>query len=164
MSYLGLDPQKTGMTAEYLNLLLADYHVYYQNLRNFHWNVKGEQFFPLHEKFEELYSDARTRIDDLAERILSLRYAPLSSMSAYLEKSSMSEAAFYLSDREMVATLLKNHEILISDMRNVLQVAAEANDEGTVDMISGFLGYLEKESWMLDAWFTRKKVKEMIEA
>lgn len=164
MSYLGLDPQKAGMTAQYLNQLLADYHVYYQNLRNFHWNIKGEQFYPLHEKFEGLYSDARLKIDEIAERVLSLRYAPLSNMSVYLEKAAVREAPFHLSDREMVATLLQDHEILIKDMRSILGVASESGDEGTIDMVSGFLGYLEKESWMLDAWFTREKVKKMMEA
>ena len=51
MNYLNLDPKKTEATVEQLNVLLADYHIYYQKLRNFHWNVVGENFFDLHEKF-----------------------------------------------------------------------------------------------------------------
>ena len=71
MNYLGLDKDKTALTVDELNILLADYHLYYQKLRNFHWNVIGKNFFDLHEKFEEMYDDAKLKIDEIAERVLT---------------------------------------------------------------------------------------------
>ena len=85
MNYLNLDPKRTEATVEQLNVLLADYHIYYQKLRNFHWNVVGENFFDLHEKFEEMYNDTLIKIDEIAERILTLRYQPVSHLSEYLK-------------------------------------------------------------------------------
>lgn len=145
-------------TVSQLNLLLANYHVYYQNLRNFHWNVNGENFFDLHDKFEELYDEARTKIDEIAERILTLRLRPLSKMSDYLNTAAVNEADSFSSDREMVDVILENHKILIENMREVIRAADEVGDEGTIDMIGGFLSSLEKKSWMLDAW--RVKVEQ----
>ena len=144
-------------TVSQLNLLLANYHVYYQNLRNFHWNVNGENFFDLHDKFEALYDDARAKIDEIAERVLTLRLRPLSKMSDYLNTASISEADGFSNDYEMVDTILGNHQILIENMRSVIRAAEKVEDEGTIDMIGGFLSNLEKKSWMLDAWRARKE-------
>lgn len=157
MNYLGIDKYQSASTVKELNQLLACYNVYYQNLRNFHWNVEGENFFDLHAKFEELYSDAREKIDEIAERILTLRHRPMSDMSNYLNESKISEAGMVANDREMVKVILENHQELISCMRNTIKAADDANDEGTIDMIGGFLSELEKKSWMLDAWFSRKR-------
>jgi starvation-inducible DNA-binding protein len=156
MNYLGLEKEKLNETVQALNILLADYHVYYQNLRNYHWNVKGENFFDLHEKFEELYNDARVKIDEIAERILILRYRPMSNMSDYLAKANVNEVKADYEDHVMVENILENHKILIEDMRVVLEKADTAKDEGTIDMIGGFLENIEKMSWMLDAWATQK--------
>ena len=145
-------------TVSQLNLLLANYHVYYQNLRNFHWNVSGENFFDLHDKFEELYNDARAKIDEIAERILTLRLRPLSKMSDYLNTAAVNEADSFSNDRDMVDVILENHKIIIENMREVVRAADEVGDEGTIDMIGGFLSGLEKKSWMLDAW--RAKVEQ----
>ncbi|SHF89939.1 starvation-inducible DNA-binding protein [Salegentibacter echinorum] len=152
MSYLGLDKEKTGKTVDELNVLLADYHLYYQKLRNFHWNVIGKNFFDLHEKFEELYNDAKVKVDEIAERILTLRYEPTSNLSEYLKASSLEESKSDLSDYEMIETLLKDHGLLLKQMRSVVEVADKANDEGTIDLIGAYIRELEKTSWMLDAW------------
>lgn len=156
MNYLGIDKKKSLETVKQLNQLLANYHVYYQNLRNFHWNVDGENFFDLHVQFEALYSDARLKIDEIAERILTLRHRPTSNMSEYLQASKIKEAGNVATDREMVSIVLENHAKLISCMRDVLKAAGDMDDEGTIDMVAGFLSALEKKSWMLDAWNTRK--------
>lgn len=152
MSYLGLDEKKTSNTVQELNILLADYHLYYQKLRNYHWNVIGKNFFDLHEKFEELYDDAKIKIDEIAERILTLRYQPTSNLSEYLEKSNVKESKSDLSDSEMIKNLLKDHGILLKQMRKVVEVAEKGGDEGTIDLIGAYIRELEKTSWMLDAW------------
>jgi len=135
-----------------LNTLLADYHVYYQKLRNFHWNILGVNFFDLHEKFEELYVDARTKIDEIAERILTLRYHPMSNYSEYLEASSIGESTISLNDREMVNEILDAHGKLLKQMAVVIRKAEAVEDEGTIDLIGAYIRELEKTSWMLDAW------------
>lgn len=156
MNYLNLNEEKVDATIERLNHLLSNYHIYYQNLRNAHWNIHGENFFDLHNKFEELYDDARLKIDEIAERVLTLRGTPISRMSDYLQNSTIAEAEILNTDREMVNMILRNHEALILNMRQVIESADNASDEGTIDMIGGFLENLEKKSWMLDAWRSRK--------
>ena len=162
MNYLGFEKSKVRETVKGLNHLLANYHLYYQNLRNFHWNVQGENFFELHDKFEELYNDARVKIDEIAERILTLRHKPMSTLSDYLEYAQIEEVKETLSDREMVLTLLQNHKILIKNFRKVLKLASDSGDEGTVDMVGSFLENLEKSSWMLDTWSSNHKVFDQV--
>lgn len=152
MSYLNLDKKKTTATAKELNVLLADYHLYYQKVRNFHWNVVGGNFFDLHIKFEDMYEDAKTKIDEIAERILTLRFQPTSNFSDYLKMSSIKESSENTKDIDMVKKLLTDHGLLLKQMRKVIETADEAGDEGTIDLIGGYIGYIEKVSWMLDAW------------
>ena len=152
MNYLNLDKEKIKATAKELDILLADYHLYYQKLRNFHWNIVGNSFFVLHEKFEELYDDAKLKVDEIAERILTLRFQPVSNYSDYLKISNLKESPSEMKDTEMVKTLLKDHGAMLKQMRSVIEKAEEANDEGTIDLIGGYIADLEKTSWMLDAW------------
>lgn len=152
MSYLNLDKEKTSNTAKELNILLADYHLYYQKLRNFHWNVVGNNFFDLHNKFEEMYDDAKEKIDEIAERILTLRHRPTSNFSEYLQTSNIQESSETTKDTDMVKKLLSDHGILLKQLSTVIEVAEKAEDEGTIDLIGGYIAYIEKISWMLDAW------------
>lgn len=152
MNYLGLDEKKTSNTVKELNVLLADYHLYYQKLRNFHWNVIGKNFFDLHEKFEELYEDAKVKVDEIAERILTLRYQPTSNLSEYLEQSNLKESKSDLSDSQMIKSLLDDHGTILKQMRKIAEVAEKGGDEGTIDLIGAYIRELEKTSWMLDAW------------
>lgn len=156
MNYLHINEEKLLPVVMELNTLLADYQVYYQKLRNFHWNILGENFFDLHEKFEEMYVDARTKIDEIAERILTLRYHPMSNLSEYLEASSIKESSGSLEDREMVDEILQAHGKLLSQMATVIKKAEGVHDEGTVDLIGAYIRELEKTSWMLDAWNKEK--------
>lgn len=156
MNYLNISKEKLSKTSKMLNLLLANYHIYYQNLRSFHWNVEGENFFDLHGKFEQLYNNAKTDIDEIAERILTLRFRPVSRLMDYIEMAEIKEPELGFNDMQMVSTVLENHQVLIRNMRKCVEEAGEAEDEGTVDMVSGMLGRMEKDSWMLDAWLAGK--------
>ncbi len=138
--------------AKELNTLLADYHLYYQKLRNFHWNVKGQNFFDLHNKFEEMYNDSKIKIDEIAERILTLRFHPVSNLSDYLENSSLRESASNLRDDQMMTALIKDNELLLLQMRKTIDLANNVKDEGTVDLLSSYIAQLEKNTWMLEAW------------
>ena len=85
-SPIGLNPEKSAELTQLLNQLLANYSVFYQNSRGYHWLIKGEQFFELHLKFEELYQNLFVKIDEIAERILTLGGAPKHNFTAYLKK------------------------------------------------------------------------------
>lgn len=139
-----------------LNILLADYHIYYQKLRSNHWNVNGINFFDLHEKFEELYNDAKIKIDAIAERVLTLRYNPMSKMKDYLEAATIHEDRPIKSDQDMVDETLNDHKILLKQMSKVIEKADKISDEGTIDLIGAYIRELEKSSWMLNAWATSK--------
>lgn len=152
MSYLDIKSKDITPIVEALNVLLADYNLYYQNLRGYHWNVLGKNFFDLHIKFEELYTDARIKIDEIAERILTLRNHPTSEFSKYFELSSIKETSSLISDKKMVEHILNQHELLLRQMNKVVTKAETGGDEGTIDMLGGYIGELEKVSWMLDAW------------
>ena len=151
-NYLNLDKDKTQDTVKELNVLLADYHLYYQKLRNFHWNVIGKNFFDLHEKFEEMYDDAKLKVDEIAERVLTLRFQPTSNFSEYLKMSNLEESISELTDYEMIEQLIKDHGVILSQMRKVIKAADAAGDEGTIDLVGAYIRELEKTSWMLDAW------------
>ncbi len=142
----------TTDTVNALNVLLADYHVYYQKLRNFHWNVTGRNFFELHTKFEELYEDAKLKIDEIAERILTLRANPISTYKAYLATSNIQEIERPLIDHEMVSAILEDHTILLKQLKKLTQAAEAASDDGTLDLTGTYIADLEKVSWMLNAW------------
>ncbi len=152
MTFLNLDKKKTTFTVNELNILLADFHLYYQKLRNFHWNIVGKSFFDLHLKFEEMYDDTKLKVDEIAERILTLRYQPISNLSEYLKISNIKESKSSLSDVQMIDTLIDDHELLLKQMRKVVAAADAAKDEGTIDLIGGYIRELEKTTWMLDAW------------
>ena len=162
MSYLNMNDDKLLPTVVELNALLADYHIYYQNLRNFHWNILGENFFELHQKFEELYTDARVKIDEIAERILTLRYHPMSNLKDYLATASIEEASSKQTDKQMVLSILDNHAVLLKQMSRVIAKAEKTNDEGTIDLIGAYIRELEKSSWMLDA-FTKETAAQLKE-
>ena len=160
MNYLNISDNKLVPVVGELNMLLADYSVYYQKLRSFHWNVLGQNFFDLHEKFEELYTDARIKVDDIAERVLTLRYHPVSNFSKYLKISSIEEVSPLIDDKEMVSEILSDHQKILKQMKITIEAAEEAGDEGTLDMMGSYIAELEKSSWMLDAW--RKNTEDQL--
>lgn len=152
MNYLNMQDEKLLPVIVELNTLLADYNIYYQKLRSFHWNVLGKNFFDLHEKFENMYNEAKLKVDEIAERILTLRHHPVSKFSDYLKISSLSEASSLITDQEMIEELLNDHKTMLAQMSQVLSKAEEAGDEGTIDLIGAYIRELEKSSWMLNAW------------
>ena len=91
MDYLHLDSSKIGNVISGLEQLLADYQVFYTNLRGFHWNIKGHGFFVLHSKFEEMYDNAAAKVDELAERILMLGGQPENRFSEYHKQAMLEE-------------------------------------------------------------------------
>jgi starvation-inducible DNA-binding protein len=137
---------------ELVNKQIANWSVLYIKLHNYHWFVKGPHFFTLHEKFEELYNEAAVNIDELAERLLALDGQPVATMSAILEISSIKEASGSEAAEEMVQTIANDFSILISELKEAMSVAEEADDETTGDMLLGIHQSLEKHNWMLKSF------------
>lgn len=153
---ISLEEKKLRPVVDHLNDLLANYHVHYQKLRGAHWNVRGAHFFTLHVKFEELYNNAITTIDELAERILTLGKSPLSRYQDYLETSEIKEIdTIGMADIDLVRTIVDDLEVLIALQRDLLEVTDEANDEGSNDMINAFMQFNEKQNWMLRAFLNK---------
>lgn len=149
---IGLDTTKTKQLAEKLNLLLANYQIFYINTRGFHWNIAGEKFFELHAKFEELYNDSFMKIDEIAERILTLGFAPLHSFSSYLENSTIKEVTNVSDGKKAIEQVLAGFKKLIEAERELLNLSEEAEDEGTNSLMSDYIRQQEKLVWMYSAY------------
>lgn len=149
---LGLQKDKINELTVDLNELLANFQIYYQNLRGLHWNIKGKSFFELHVKFEELYTDAQEKVDLVAERILTLEATPLHTFADYQVVASVPVGKNISKDIEAVQLVVKSLEMLIEIERVILEKSGEANDEGTNSLMSDFIAEQEKTAWMMKAW------------
>lgn len=152
LSTIGLEKSTTKELSDDLNILLADLQVYYQNLRGVHWNIKGDQFFQLHEKFEELYLDAQEKVDLVAERILTLGKTPLHTFEDYVKTSHVKVGRDVSGSKESVQLILDSIQELLKTERQILDRSAELDDEGTNAMMSDFIAFQEKTAWMLKAY------------
>ncbi len=151
---LGFDSEESNDVVQSLNLLLANLHVHYQKLRNYHWNVTGSDFFDLHEKFEEEYNEVKVEIDEIAERIRVFGHTPASTLQSYLEMSEIKETGTDLSGTDMVKEVLSDFEILLSFMVDALEAAGEIGDVATEDMLTGYIKRTEKMHWMLTSFIS----------
>lgn len=149
---IGIDKDKAAILIVELNDLLANYQVFYQNLRGLHWNIKGKEFFELHLKFEELYDDAILKIDEIAERVLTLEGEPLHTFSDYISTAEIKEEKSITVGEQGVEVVVKNFSSLIKRERNILTLASNANDEGTVSLMSDYISQTEKTVWMLNSY------------
>ncbi len=149
---IGLDTEKAAALAGKLNQLLANYQVFYQNLRGFHWNINGKTFFELHAKFEEYYDDAVIKVDEIAERVLTLEGEPLHTFSDYLKTSIIEEVNGVSNGTQAVEIIVKNFSSLITLEREILSLAGEVDDEGTASLMSDYISESEKTLWMLNAY------------
>ncbi|WP_299110494.1 Dps family protein [uncultured Winogradskyella sp.] len=152
LNSIGLDTEKTKVLANELNQLLANFQLYYQNLRGIHWNIKGHAFFNLHVKFEELYTDANLKVDEIAERILTLGATPLHTFEDYTKAAKVPVGKNISKDEKAVALIVESISELLKIERGILETASEANDEGTNSMMSDFITEQEKTMWMMKAW------------
>ncbi len=152
MNRIGLNVEKTNELSNELNDLLANYQLFYMNVRGFHWNIKGNKFFELHVKFEELYDNLVIKVDEIAERVLTLGHTPMHSYSAYLKGSAVKEAVNISDGNEAVGSILESFKTVISKQRNILKTSDEADDEGTNALMSDYIREQEKLVWMYSAF------------
>ena len=147
---ISLNEKEVKPVVDHLNELLANYHIHYQKIRGCHWNIKGPSFFTLHAKFEEMYTVAVQTIDDLAERILTLGKPPYSTFADYIAISTIKEVnTIGQTDTYLVKALIEDMAILIEKEREILEISADAGDDGTNDLVNSFMQYKDKNTWML---------------
>jgi starvation-inducible DNA-binding protein len=149
---IGLKIKETEELIISLNELLANFQVYYQNLRGLHWNIKGKSFFELHVKFEEFYTDSQEKVDLIAERILTLGGTPLHTFKDYINLSKVKIGKNIVDDVASVELIVASLSTLLQIERVILEQSDKANDEGTNAMMSDFISEQEKTIWMLNAW------------
>jgi starvation-inducible DNA-binding protein len=151
-SILGLDKSESANLVDNLNGLLANFQIYYQSLRGLHWNIKGKNFFELHVKFEEFYTDSQVKIDNIAERILTLQGKPMHTFTDYINNASVPVGRDISNDVAGVELVVNSLAELLIIEREILNLSAEAGDEGTNSMMSDFIAEQEKTIWMLNSW------------
>lgn len=148
---IGIDRSNREKVVELLAQLLADEHVLYIKLRNYHWNVEGMSFGPLHELFEEQYNELAESIDDIAERIRSLGFYAPGNMDDFKELARLSETG-HLNGKatQMLKNILADHEMIIQVLReNVDDTMEKYKDAGTSDFLTALMEDHEKMAWMI---------------
>ncbi len=154
LNQIGLDSQTSQLLADKLNQLLANYQVFYVNTRGFHWNIKGEKFFELHAKFEELYNDLFIKIDEIAERVLTLGYTPMHSYEDYLSESAIEPAKDVSDGNACVQSILDSYSTILPIQRELLELSGDTGDEGTNALMSDYIREQEKLVWMYTAFLS----------
>lgn len=135
-----------------LNKQVATWSVMYTKLHNYHWYVKGQAFFTLHAKFEELYNEATLHMDEIAERLLTLGGKPTATLKEHLELSVVKEATGEESTEEMVGTIVKDFDTIMKSLKKGMDEAAKDEDDMTEDLLNAVYQSIEKHQWMLNAF------------
>ena len=146
----GLSDEDRKVVSEGLSRVLADTYTLYLKTQNFHWNVTGPHFGPLHTLFEEQYNELRLAADELAERIRALGHFAPGSYAQFAELKSIAEAPTSPPNaEEMVKQLTGDNEALSRVARSVQTTAENAGDEVTIGMMVDRMAVHEKAAWML---------------
>jgi starvation-inducible DNA-binding protein len=135
-----------------LGKILADYQVFYTNLRGFHWNIQGDKFFELHALYEEYYNEMAEKIDEVAERIVILGGVPENNFSSYLKISDVKEIANVSSWQKGATNVLETLQLLVGELRELQSTAIKSSDAGTVSLANHGIRHFEKKIWMLSAY------------
>ncbi|WP_411345795.1 Dps family protein [Paenibacillus sp. WLX1005] len=143
---------QTKRIEELLNLQVANLNVLYVKIHNFHWYVKGENFYTLHIKFEELYNEVTLKMDEIAERLLTLKGSPAATLKEYLELATVQEANGSEDARTMVQTIIEDFATVTEQFQETIELAEESADQPTADMLIAFKADLEKHMWMLRSY------------
>jgi starvation-inducible DNA-binding protein len=135
-----------------INQQVANWTVLYTKLHNYHWYVKGRHFFTLHVKFEELYNEAGTIIDEFAERILALEGKPVATLKECLEMATIKEAKGNEKEEDMVSQLHDDFAKIVDELQKGIEIAEQEEDAATADMMTEVKMSLRKHMWMFKAY------------
>lgn len=139
-----------------MNVQVSTWSVLYTKLHNYHWYVKGHHFFTLHEKFEELYDEATVHMDEIAERILTLGGKPVATLKEHLEQSVVEEATGSEDADAMVETIAKDFDATMKSLKKGMDLAGDAGDDMTEDLLNAIYQSIEKHQWMLNAFLGQR--------
>jgi len=135
-----------------MNRNLANLQVLYVKLHNYHWNVKGKQFFAIHEATEGYYNHVAEQYDAIAERLLQLNEKPLVTMKDYLSVATISESTENdFTPEQVIDHLLADFSALLKDYKEIAEAADSIGDRTTANMADENIEWLEKVIWMLNA-------------
>ena len=150
---IALDYEKSKRLAEDLNDLLAAYQRLYIDTRRFHWNITGDRFFELHLKFEELYTDALVKVDEIIERIKTLHQTPVDTFPAYLKRFTEGVEGL-IDSRSAIKVIVSELQVLLEKERSLLKLSDDAHDEATVALMRDYIREQEKLVWMYCSFFS----------
>lgn len=154
-----LSAEEKQHIASLLSTLLSDYHLHYQNLKAYHWGVRGAGFFTLHSLFEKYYTQAGERIDVIAERILSMGALPPHTYGEYIDNARLPVRCACESSWEMIRNIHSDIEKLVIYSREIICAASEVHDDVTVDMMVGYNADDEKKLWMISSYINDDNIK-----
>ena len=133
-----------------LNCLLSDLNVFYRKLQNYHWNVKGKDFFIMHTKLEEYYNEINEQIDELAEHILMLNNEPLGTMKDYLNNTCIEEAKNEKIDTcQVINNLITDFNTLLKKVTEIKEEADEKKVYATSTLMDNYISLYMKNLWMM---------------
>lgn len=133
-----------------LNTFLSDLNVFYRKLQNYHWNIKGKDFFTVHAKIEEYYNEVNEKIDEIAEHILSLEGEPLGTLKDYLNTTKITEAENKKVDSNLILNeIIKDYSMLLQDAKNIKNLADTNSETKTSALMDDIIEDYTKKIWML---------------
>jgi starvation-inducible DNA-binding protein len=144
--------EKNSLVTETLNTQVANFSVLYMKLHHYHWYVKGENFFTLHPKFEELYKETALHLDTIAERMLSLGNLPTATLKEQLQISSIKEAEGDENAEGMIRALVDDFNTVCTELTEGITLAEDNDDQPTADLFIAIRTSLEKHRWMFEAY------------
>jgi starvation-inducible DNA-binding protein len=154
IDFTGIKREGADAIVSELGGLLADFQIFYTNVRGLHWNIKGKLFFTLHKQFEDQYGYIAERVDEIAERILALSGVPENNYSHYLKVSSIKEISGVTCEDDAVNCILDSYKVIIAKERAILDLADAYKDEATVNMLGDYIQDQEKTVWMFAAFLS----------
>jgi starvation-inducible DNA-binding protein len=135
-----------------LNERLADTADLYSQIKQAHWNVKGLNFFQLHELFDQLAAEVFPFMDLIAERATALGGAALGTARMAAASSSLPEYPVEATEgREHLKAMIDRYAAFTSNIRKAIDVADEHHDKGTADIFTEISRTVDKQLWFLEA-------------
>lgn len=146
---IGISEKDRKSVCKGLSKLLADSYLLYLKTQNYHWNVTGNMFQPLHTLFEEQYTELAESIDEIAERIRALgEFAP-GSFSSFSKVTSIKEENGIPTAEEMIQNLVQGNEAVVTTAREIISLTDDCEDDVTADLLVERMQVHEKNAWML---------------
>jgi len=149
---IDLDSETRGQVVSLLNQQLADTFDLYGQTKQAHWNVKGAQFFQLHELFDKLAADTLVYVDDIAERVTTLGGTALGTARMSSAASRLPEyPPTVYGSQESAKALVERYAALAASTRAAIDASGNLGDADTADLFTGISRGLDKSLWFLEA-------------